>query len=100
MTAFAWVIEYGPSSPEAPDYWCGTEGHGDGLVHRWLKRSDGAIRFARREDALRAAKCLIDDDENPTTWRVCEHGWDAVAETDADAQRDAGLVSGVSSDPT
>lgn len=75
-TTFGWVIEAGWTPASAPDYWCGTEGEGDGLLHHWNKDSFRAIRFARKIDAERIARCIVDgDSEQPLAWRVAEHGW-------------------------
>lgn len=98
-TSFGWVIEAGWTPASAPEYWCGTEGEGDGLLHHWNKDSFRAIRFARKIDAERIARCIVDGvSEQPLAWqdvtRVVEYGWNAapsvaVAETDADAPGDA-----------
>lgn len=74
MTDYAWVIEAGWTEPCEPAYLCGIEGSGDGMTFNWSVDHAGAIRFARRADAIKIAQALLADDA--TAWRVAEHAWD------------------------
>lgn len=73
MSAYGWVIEAGWTEPSEPAYLCGVEGSGDGMVFNWRSDHADAIRFARRIDAVKIAKALLDDEG--AAWRVAEHAW-------------------------
>ena len=68
-TEFAWVIERGDSSPDAPTYWTGPSSL-SGEDGGWSQDSTDAIRFAREEDARKVAYYF----RRPNC-RICEHGW-------------------------
>lgn len=70
-TEHGWVIEAGWTTPAQPEYWTGPEGSGDGLLQGWHADHMQAIRFARKQDASKIARCLID----PQSYRIAEHAW-------------------------
>ena len=63
-TQYAWLIELAASEPAAPQYWAGSSLFSGDI--------DMAIRFARHQDAERAAMMMLDG----MRLRICEHGWD------------------------
>ena len=63
-TEYAWLIELTASEPSAPQYWAGSSLFSGNI--------EMALRFAREEDALRAAMMMLDG----MNVRICEHGWD------------------------
>lgn len=69
---YGWVIEAGWSNAPDIKYWsgCNITG-GGGIQHTWRTDNSQAIRFAREQDAKKAAKALIDGE----AYRVVEHAW-------------------------
>lgn len=63
-TQYGWVIEGAWSAAQTIEYWTGGP--------LWSQDHMNAIRFARREDADRAAFMMLDG----MNVRVVEHGWD------------------------
>lgn len=66
-----WVIEHADSDASAPKYFCGVWGaiYSGGW---WDGDHDGAVRFCRRQDAVRTAQALFGIDHDH---RICEHQW-------------------------
>lgn len=82
-----WVIERGTSEVSKPYYWCGFMFGVNPLNHDkspsavkavlnfWQLDNWTAVRFARREDALRVRTCIEQNDPNKETHRVAYHEW-------------------------
>lgn len=78
-TDYAWVIESAwLNDGDAPKYFTGTEGSGDGLLIGWSDDHAQAIRFAREVDARKIARTVIGD-HDVCAWKIVEHGWDTTA---------------------
>ena len=62
---FGWVIEDGNSPVSAPLYFSGRNIYGE---LKWSSDNQLAVRFCRKEDAMR----MVSPGEHI---RICEHGW-------------------------
>lgn len=73
---FGWLIEVAEQTPGGPVYFAGLTDTGERLrgssvFPEWSTDNLLAVRFARKEDADRAAKGIA----GGTLTRVVEHGW-------------------------
>lgn len=70
---YAWLIEMGASKVSDPLYFSGMDSLGR---FNWTRDNMLAVRFVREQDAVKVAG----GDTFGTKHRICEHGWEAVAE--------------------
>lgn len=82
-----WCIERGDSESSKPKYWCGfvfgvNPLNHDGsptkikaVVNLWQLDNWMAVRFARKEDALRVRTCIENNEIDRATHRVAYHEW-------------------------
>jgi hypothetical protein len=82
-----WVIEDGDSEASKPRYWCGFMFGMNPLKHdgspttvkavisKWTPDNLMAVRFSRREDALKVRTDVERNDPETRTHRVAYHEW-------------------------
>ena len=66
-----WLIERGDSDGSRPNYWIGFSGN----KSLWSFDNLEAVRFSRKEDALRVRTSIESSHYTEGTHRVTEHGW-------------------------
>lgn len=72
MSVTGWLIERADSSPPWPWYWAAGR-ETSARRSAWTQNPEQAIRFARREDAMRTQRRLFREIQV----RIREHAWDA-----------------------